>query len=361
MYRMKKKAWPLLAMVAMSSPATAQIPPVAIPASDFGPVWTGFYVGAAFGAGGAVNKIDTSSPGLATTFDGRGGSGVLGSVYSGFDYQVSSRGLLGLLAELSYSGFQGSANSSVPFGGANANINTNTGLGWEVLARAGILASPATPLYLVGGSAGQNIHADGFATAGGQSASFSNDRTVNGWTIGPGFETMLSRNLSAKLEYRYSQFGRLMVGGGNTSVGLTPYNHAVRAGLTWRFGGLGVASSNERTPPAPSYVNWTGIYGGVAGGAGMGFSRVNAAAGGATAGFTSGGQGLLGGFFAGADVQFTPNALAGVMADFTWTGIQSTFNIMTPGGNTYLSAETNRQWSVMGRLGWLASPSTLLY
>src|SRR5262245_24000835 len=230
MYRMKKKAWPLLAMVAMSSPATAQIPPVAIPASDFGPVWTGFYVGAAFGAGGAVNKIDTSSPGLATTFDGRGGSGVLGSVYSGFDYQVSSRGLLGLLAELSYSGFQGSANSSVPFGGANANINTNTGLGWEVLARAGILASPATPLYLVGGSAGQNIHADGFATAGGQSASFSNDRTVNGWTIGPGFETMLSRNLSAKLEYRYSQFGRLMVGGGNTSVGLTPYNHAVRAG-----------------------------------------------------------------------------------------------------------------------------------
>ena len=59
-----------------SVPAGAQPQPVAIPAKDFGPVWTGFYVGAAFGAGGAVNKLDSTTPALSTTFDGGGGSGV---------------------------------------------------------------------------------------------------------------------------------------------------------------------------------------------------------------------------------------------------------------------------------------------
>ena len=97
--------------VVASVPAGAQTQPVSIPAKDFGPVWTGFYVGAAFGAGGAVNKLDNSAGGLSTTFNGAGGSGVLGSIYGGVDYQITQRGVLGLLAELSYSGFQGGASA----------------------------------------------------------------------------------------------------------------------------------------------------------------------------------------------------------------------------------------------------------
>ena len=346
--------------VVASVPAVAQTPPVAIPAKDFGPVWTGFYVGAAFGAGGAVNRLDTSGGGLAASFNGAGGSGVLGSIYGGVDYQITQRGVLGLLAELSYSGFQGGASAQVP--GASANVNMNTGLGWAVLARAGVLANPSTLLYLVGGYAGQNIHTDGFATVPGAAASFSTDQTVNGWTIGPGFETGLMGNWTGKLEYRYSQFGRTTLAGSN--IGLNPSNHAIRAGLSYRFGGLGVASSNEQAPRGPTNVNWTGIYGGAAAGAGMGFGRLNAVAGGpggAAAGFDSGGQGLLGSVFAGADYQFSPYALVGVMGDFTWTGIQSSFSIMAPGSSAFVSAEANRQWSVMGRAGYLPVPSTLIY
>src|SRR5262245_23342017 len=187
MLRMKKAVWAALAVLATVSPVAAQTPPVAIPASDFGPVWTGFYVGAAFGAGGTVNKLDSSTPGFSTTFDGAGGSGVLGSVYGGFDYQVSPRGLLGLLAELTYSGLQGSASAQVP--GTNANVKSKTAFGCGALARAGVVASPATLLYLVGGYTGRDLSSDGFAAAGGAAASFSNVQTVNGCTIGPGFET----------------------------------------------------------------------------------------------------------------------------------------------------------------------------
>jgi outer membrane immunogenic protein len=344
-------------VVAASTQADAQTQPVSIPAKDFGPVWTGFYVGAAFGAGGAVNNLNTSAGGVSTSFNGAGGSGVLGAIYGGVDYQVTPRGVLGLLAELSYSGFQGSASAQVP--GATANVNMNSGLGWAALARAGVLANPSTLLYLVGGYAGQNIQTSGFASVGGASASFSKTQTVNGWTIGSGFETGLTGNWTGKLEYRYSQFGGTTLAGSN--IGLNPSNHAIRAGLSYRFGGLGVASSNEQAPPGPSNVNWTGVYGGVAGGAGMGFGHINAAAGGASAGVDSGGQGLLGSAFAGGDYQFSPYGLVGVMGDFTWTGIQSTLNVTTPGGSAYVAAAANRQWSVMGRVGYLPVPSTLLY
>ena len=50
------------------------------------------------------------------------------------------------------------------------------------------------------------------------------------------------------------------------------------------------------------------------------------------------------------------------MGDVTWTGIAPTLTITTPGGGSaYLAAESNRQWSVMGRIGYLPVPSTLLY
>src|SRR4029453_8557589 len=95
-----KRVSPLLALavVAVSLPAAAQTLPVSIPAKDFGPVWTGFYVGAAFGAGGTFNRLDVGGPGLNTNVHGSGQSGVLGSIYGGVDYQITQRGSVGLMA-----------------------------------------------------------------------------------------------------------------------------------------------------------------------------------------------------------------------------------------------------------------------
>jgi outer membrane immunogenic protein len=354
MYRLRRirRGWLALGAFLAATPAAAQAPA----ATDIGSAWTGFYVGAAFGAGGATNTLNASTPGLITTYDGAGASGVLGSVHGGFDYRITERGVIGLLGELTYSGLQGFASVHVP--GASASVNMNTGLGWAVLARASVLASPSTLLYLVGGYTGQNVHGDGFTTMGGTVASFSSDQTVNGWTIGPGIETLLAGNWSAKLEYRYSQFGQTTLAGGN--VALMPSNQVVRAGLSYRFGGLGVASSDAPpTPAAPINVNWTGLYAGVAGGAGVSFGKVDS--GPATGSFNSASQALLGSVFAGADYQFAPSALVGVMGDIAWTGLQATLNIATPAGSTYLTATINRQWSVMGRVGWLPTPSTLIY
>mgnify|MGYP003875402091 CR=1 FL=1 len=338
----------------MTTPVGAQTTP--IPAKAYGPVWTGFYVGAAFGGGALVNKVNTGG-GASLGLDGLGSSGVLGSIYGGVDYQILPKAIIGVLAEASWSGFQSSASAQLP--GAGVTANTSAGLGWSLLGRAGLLANPSTLLYLVGGYTGQNISTSGTAVAGGAVASFSRNDTVHGWTIGPGFETMLTGGWSAKLEYRYSQFGTTTPSG--TALNVTPSTQAVRAGLTYRFGGLSAAATDDSPPSRPIAHNWTGFYGGVAGGGGVAVNNVSTAFGGASTSITGAGQGLLGSVFAGADYQFAPQALVGVMGDFTWAGMQSTASLTAGGANASIAAQANRAWSVMARVGYLPTPATLLY
>lgn len=345
----------LLGSLVLAAPVSAQTTP--IPTKAYGPVWTGFYVGAAFGGGALVNKMNSSAGGASLNLDGLGSSGVLGSIYGGVDYQVLPKAIIGALAEATWSGFQSSASAQVP--GAGATANTSAGLGWSVLARAGFLANPSTLLYLVGGYTGQNISTSGTAVAGGAVASFSSNDTVHGWTVGPGFETMLMGGWSAKLEYRYSQFGTTTPSG--TAINVTPSTQAVRAGLTYRFGGLGTAATDDSPPSRPVPTNWTGFYGGVAGGGGVAVNNVSTAFGGASTSITGAGQGLLGSVFAGADYQFAPQGLVGLMGDFTWAGLQSTASLSAGGGNATIAAQANRAWSVMARVGYLPTPSTLLY
>ncbi len=346
----------VLAALTLATPALSQTN-AAIPAQAYGPVWTGFYVGAAFGGGALVNKVNTSGGGAALNLDGLGSSGVLGSIYGGVDYQILPKAIIGALAEASWSGFQSSASAQVP--GAGATANTSAGLGWSLLGRAGILANPSTLLYLVGGYTGQNISTSGTAVAGGAVASFSRNDTVHGWTVGPGFETMLTGGWSAKLEYRYSQFGSTTPSG--TAINLTPSTQAIRAGLTYRLGGLSAAAIDDSPPSRPLATNWTGFYGGVAGGGGVAVNNVSTNFGGASASLAGAGQGLLGSVFAGADYQFAPQALVGLMGDFTWTGLQSTASLSAGGANASISAQANRAWSVMARVGYLPTPATLIY
>lgn len=348
----------IASLVAASTvlPASAQTQPVTIPAKDFGPAWTGFYVGAAFGAGGLVNRIDTGGGGLGASFNS-GGSGVLGSIYGGVDYQVLPRAVIGVLAEATLSSISGTNSATVP--GASASITSRPNFEWAVLARAGFLANSSTLFYFTGGYTGQNIQTSGTAFAGGQAASFSRTDTFSGWTFGPGFEAMLGNNWATKLEYRYSQYGGQSLGG--TGFTMSPSTHTVRAGLTYKFGGLGVAPAESRPTFNEPAFNWTGVYAGVAAGAGMSSGPVSATAGGASATFDTGGQGLLAGVFIGADYQFARQALVGVMADFTWSGMQGTATLTTPVGTGYAAVSPNRSWSVMGRVGYLPIPSTLLY
>lgn len=316
--------------------------------------WTGFYVGAAFGGGTLVER-QASSNGGATLTEDTGGQGVLASVYGGYDFQVMPRALVGVLAEGTWSNIQSNASAQVP--GANASVSTQPNLGFSALVRAGVLPTPGTLLYLIGGYSGQNIHSSGAASAGGAFASFSRDDFFNGWTIGSGLETMLGHGWSAKLEYRFTQFESRNLPG--TTFSVQPYEHAIRAGLSYKFGS-GVAAREE--DPAPvAKANWTGPYLGVAGGASSAVTRTTASFGGANAAIDGGGQSLLGSVYGGYDYQIADRAVIGVMGDATWSNPQSTMSLSGGGATAAITVSPSMSWSVLGRVGFLPTQSTLVY
>jgi opacity protein-like surface antigen len=57
------------------------------------------------------------------------------------------------------------------------------------------------------------------------------EETMKGYFVGLGVEQALSKNVSLKLEYRYSDFGDVMVLG----VPFDNEAHAIRLGANWKL------------------------------------------------------------------------------------------------------------------------------
>ncbi|UYN93988.1 MAG: porin family protein [Enhydrobacter sp.] len=328
---------------------------VDIPASAFGPSWTGFYVGAGFGAG-ALESAVTSTGTVGLTVDRSAGSGILAAVYGGVDYQLLPRALVGILVEGTWSNIGGSASAQAP--GVSASLTRKADFGWSALVRAGVLAHPTTLLYLIGGYSGQNLRTDGTALAGGALAGFSRNEYFNGWTIGTGVETRLGGGWSTKLEYRYTQFESKAAPG--TSFVVQPTTHTARVGLTYKFGSFGDDAAAGVAGESPAR-DWTGIYLGAGAGASASINRLDASFGNASSSLDAGGHALLGTVFAGYDFHVAPRLVLGVLGDLTWTGPQSLQTLNAGGGTFTITSRTNMSWDALARVGFLPSPSTLLY
>jgi outer membrane immunogenic protein len=331
---------------------SGELPPYAA-----GPNWSGFYMGVATGMTVLNDRVLNNGGGAVTSIDAAGGQGALASIYGGIDYQILPRALVGAMVEATYSGAQTSA--SVQVAGAGATVNTQPDFGWSALVRAGIMPTPSSLMYFLGGYTGQNFRTTGNAFVGGTSASFARDDYFNGFTLGAGIETLLGGGWSTKLEYRYSQFENKGLPG--STLSMSPSLHAVRAGLTYKFGGFAGGAAQDAGETHDPPVNWTGIYVGVAGGASASVNRINASAGGASANLYGGGQNLLGGVFGGYDWRIGDRTVMGVMGDLAWTGPQSVTSLNTPGGGIMVSTRTSMSWSGLARIGFLPTHSTLLY
>jgi outer membrane immunogenic protein len=334
-------------------PATIKAPP-----PNTSPSWTGLYLGIGIGGGTGTTQTSTSFAGGATTSGTTGSQGFLGSIYGGLDYQFAPRGVAGLMVDGTWSSIESTATAT--FGAANATATTRSDLSWSVLARLGFLSSPSTLWYALGGYTGQNRRTTGTATIGGTTNSFSRNDTVNGWTLGPGVETMLPGGWSARFEYRFTQFGgKSLIPG---SLDIVPALHTIRAGLSYKFGGPALGAAPMAPFAEPPTPRWTGAYLGAAAGVGVAATRARAAAGGASATmYGIGGVSALGSVFGGFDYQIDPRWVVGLMADGTWSGADATTSATIGGANATTSLRGDGSWSVLGRAGWLSTPSTLWY
>jgi outer membrane immunogenic protein len=225
--------------------------------------WTGFYAGLSIGHawdsgapvhlltdnGAPINLGISTSPSRGTIGD-LALDGLFGGAQLGWNWRA------GLIVYGIEADIQGSQRGSIagtftnPDGIIPIEGVASLDLDWyaTVRGRLGVLVNPSLLVYATGGWAvGQvdyRLHAAEPAPFDFLETKLRSNRTESGYTVGGGLETVLSRNLSLKIEYQYVNLGS--VGGASgpvTFIGDGPNGetatlasqtvdfHTVRAGL----------------------------------------------------------------------------------------------------------------------------------
>lgn len=230
-------------------PPAPTVPPAAARSVSALPTfaWSGFYAGVhggyAFGAeDGQLTETTSATPAVVSSFDRSvKPRGVLGGAHVGYNFHSGSY-VYGLEADAEYAKVDDSLSWETSTTATTVGrFGVEQDFRGSLRARFG-LAYDGILLYVTGGAAAARVEA-AYAAAG----SVSKRNVLIGWTAGAGVEYALWSNWSVRAEYRYTNFGDQTIGFAGTTVATgntSTYSwnadqteHAVRAGLTYRFGG----------------------------------------------------------------------------------------------------------------------------
>jgi outer membrane immunogenic protein len=180
------------------------------PAADYAePVASGNWAG---GYAGGTASWQRSEMG------GAKGNSLGGGVYGGYNMQDGQM-VYGGEADLNYSG--------VDTHNRAAGLTTKQGVNGSLRGRVGIDLNPVL-LYGTAGLAAANVEVKNNAGA-------KDDRNALGWTAGVGAEAFVTNNITARVEYRYTDYQKKNYDVGGTRVRAAAEDHSVRVGLGVKF------------------------------------------------------------------------------------------------------------------------------
>jgi outer membrane immunogenic protein len=215
-------------------PSRKEAPVYIAPAPVFS--WTGFYVGAEFGGQWGKNSTELVNNYTGRTLAATGSyntSGVVGGGLIGYNYQINQF-VLGVEGDLTGSSNQGRFSTQNALG-FNASQNSQYGFGAGVRGRLG-WAFDHTLVYATGGWAYETIdqtYNNGYINNFLQQK-ISTERS--GYTVGGGVEYAFNYNWSARLEYRWTDYGKYVSNFGNVvSIQQHPTDNTVQAALIYHF------------------------------------------------------------------------------------------------------------------------------
>lgn len=203
--------------------------------------WTGPYIGLQAGYAWDETPVNWErSAGLddPVDIDSIDPDGFVGGLHAGYLFQEDSL-VFGLEADIEYSDLSGSTDFIVFDPGPEDLADIDYDIDWlgSLRLRLGFAMDRAL-VYATGGLAVGAVKLEGDAEAPGL-ADESDDATKWGWTAGVGAAYALADDLSARLEYRYTDLGtseiRFSSQGEFVDAEVRNDFHAVRAGLSWRF------------------------------------------------------------------------------------------------------------------------------
>jgi len=169
--------------------------------------WSGAYVGGTLSwqNGRFIRQNDERAHGFG------------GGVYGGYNMQDGQL-VYGGEADLNYSGLDHTSSS------ANPNFKAKQGTNGSIRGRVGIDMNPVL-LYGTAGVAASGVKV--------KSATGKDDATLLGWTAGVGAETFVTDNVTARVEYRYSDYGSKTFNAAGVKTGLQ--DHSIRVGMGVKF------------------------------------------------------------------------------------------------------------------------------
>ena len=235
--------------MAADLPSRKEAPVYIAPAPVFS--WTGFYVGAEFGGQFGTNSgslVNNYNQFTYLTTGSYSTSGVVGGGLVGYNYQINQF-VLGVEGDLTGSSNQGRHTYNVGFNNlGNASVDTQYGFGGGIRGRLG-WAIDRTLIYATGGWAFEDIKQTyntnyNYFTGSVLSNWANNNQNTSrsGYTVGGGVEYAFNYNWSARLEYRYSDYGKYVSLYNNAlwnaplSVQQHPTDNVIIGALIYRFG-----------------------------------------------------------------------------------------------------------------------------
>lgn len=171
--------------------------------------WEGGYIGGYLGGALNISKSD-----FTDTVGGRG-SAKLGG-YAGWNFQNDNI-VYGVEGDAGYNTLREK----------NDDVNVKGGFDGSLRARLGYDMGAFMP-YVTAGIAGAQLKFDDGVN--------SNKKFRVGYTVGTGVETMLTEKISARLEYRFSDFGKKDITLGNlVAPAVKLQSHDIRIGVGYKF------------------------------------------------------------------------------------------------------------------------------
>jgi len=373
-------SWLLLSVAASAAdlPVRAANAPPVLASS-----WAGFYLGLHGGYGWRDSDFSEEVFPLARIDGIRSKGGVFGG-HAGYNWQFG-RAVTGL--EIDFSGADITGSNSVVFGLSPTGTATRTRddrvkyLG-TARGRVGWLPTETVLLYGTAGLAWERYERTSSSLTVDTSTSsqfFTQPFDRFGWVAGAGVEAMLfGPHWIGRIEYLHYDFGRAEsastfnsifqgIQSSMASVGGNQTIDVVRAGLSYKFGDLAMASAVRyaKAPVVAPFSSWAGFYIGAHGGYGWkgnDFSVVTTSPLTTVNGIKS--QGWIGGGQAGYNWQYD-RIVTGFELDMSATGIKgsSSAAFFNGTGAVIETRSDNVKYlgTLRGRVGWLPAENVLLY
>jgi outer membrane immunogenic protein len=336
-------------------------PPPVAPAS-----WTGFYLGGELGFDAASATYSRPQSAQSDISIGSANRGLIGGIYGGFNYQAMPWLVLGVEGELSSSrvGYR-ELGPDIDFLQDTRHLSAVTG-------RLGIVIMPTTMVYAKAGPAWIEVRGfEGFGTP------FT--RTLQGELFGVGIEALATPNVAVRLEGTYTRAtDTLLLNQAFDQYRPNMLQVMAGAALKLDMPGVGAPAAGPTmgplltkalytkapVPAAPEAVHWTGFE--VGGFGSINYDKMR------YLGSITGEANELGPFvdavigggaFAGVNVALYPSFVGGmeVSGNFQKADFSEASGVGFPPNIFHHFASVSQVYAVSVRLGWLATPSTLLY